>query len=222
MIEIIFNYLAQNVGITLTLIIAIGIGLLIAAYYIGKKMHEIESLPCKDHHQSIEEHRNDIKQFISDISEIKGSLSLLLQMQTARPPKSYTPRKFDDFSRKKSPRQLNENGTALFNEVGGQKFIESNKDFLFKAIDIFSPKTAYDVEMSSLSALRMNQNNGIFDGLKNWVYFAPSRTITDDEGNTKQVDVSLDDILFVISLPLRDAYLLEHPELVPAKQLEES
>ena len=94
--------------------------------------------------------------------------------------------------------------------------------FLFGEIDKLSPKTALDVETSALIALRINQNNDIFDDIKNWVYLEPSRTIYNKEGNPDHTaDVVLDDVLFVISLPLRDAYLAEHPELIPNKELEE-
>lgn len=222
--EIIFNYLAENIGVAATLVIVVIVALIGLAFYLGRKLEKIESLPCEAHHTSIEEHRSDIKRFISDISEIKGSLGLLLQMQTSTPAtRPFIPKKANKYSQKQSPRQLNANGISLFNDVNGQKFIDSNRDFLFEGIDKFAPKTAYDVEVSSLTVLRLNQNNDIFDSIKNWVYLAPARTIYDENGqNPHSEDVTLDDVLFVISLPLRDAYLLEHPELVPAKELEET
>ena len=234
MIEIVFDYLSENIGVTLTLIIFIGIALLVAAYYIGKKMHEIQSLPCEEHHHSIEEHRNDIKNFIGSISKLEGMMESVIQSVNAmqqtvsvlqapnNPNRPFIPKKANAYSKKQSPRQLNGNGIALFNDVKGQEFIESNRGFLFGKIDALLPKTAYDVEVAALTVLRINQNNDIFDGLKNWVYLAPSRTILDDEGKSRQTDVALDDVLFVISLPLRDAYLLEHPELVPVEELEEA
>lgn len=218
----IFELIKEHFGVVFTLFVMLIVLLVWASYHIGKKVEVLSNLPCQDHNRRIDEHNADLKRYNSDISEIKGNISMLLRLQTARPPKAYTPKRFDRFSGKQSPRKLNNNGIALFNEVKGQQFIDNNRDFLFNAIDVLAPKTAYDVEVSALSALRMNQDNAIFDGIKNWVYFAPARTITDDEGNPKQVEVDLDDVMFVISLPLRDAYLLEHPELVPIEDTEES
>lgn len=218
----IFEQIKEHFGLVFTLLVIIVVLLVWVSYHIGKKLEALNNLPCQDHDRRMEEHNADLKKYNRDIAEIKGNIGVLLQLQTARPSKGYIPKRFDRFSQKQSPRKLNNNGITLFNDVGGQQFIDRNRDFLFNAMDMFTPKTAYDVEVSALSALRMNQNNDMFDDIKDWVYLAPSRTIEDENGNPKQVDVDFDDVLFVISLPLRDAYLHEHPELVPDKDIEES
>ena len=37
---------------------------------------------------------------------------------------------------------------------------------------------------------------------------------TDKEGNEKTYEVNLADICFILSIPLRDMYLKEHPEIM--------
>lgn len=229
----ILEQIKEHFGIVFALVVVAIVLAVLAAYHIGKKLETLNNLPCQDHDKRMEEHRQDIKSFIASISELKGTMNSVLQSVTTMQQnfgmysqmsntgnRPFVPKKAGSYSRKQSPRQLNENGESLFYDVKGQKFIEDNREFLFEQIEKMSPKTAYDVEVAALTILRVNQNNDIFDGLKNWVYLAPSRVILDEDGKEVTTDVALDDVLFVISLPLRDAYLHEHPELVP-EEIEE-
>jgi len=75
------------------------------------------------------------------------------------------------------------------------------------------PKTALDVENMSLAVLRVNSDKDLFTRLKNWVYNAPAREIVKEDGDKISKEITFDDVLFVISLPLRDRYLAEHPEI---------
>ncbi len=43
------------------------------------------------------------------------------------------------------------------------------------------------------------------------MYNAPTREIVKEDGSAINKDITLDDVLFVISLPLRDRYLSAHP-----------
>lgn len=40
------------------------------------------------------------------------------------------------------------------------------------------------------------------------------RIIERPDGEMVTTDVSMDDVLFILSLPLRDKYLLNHPEII--------
>lgn len=50
--------------------------------------------------------------------------------------------------------------------------------------------------------------------LKSWVYNAPVRKIYRPDGSEEMTEVSVDDILFVLSLPLIDRYLETHPDKI--------
>ena len=93
-----------------------------------------ENLPCDRH--------ND------DINLIK---SILIEKY---------PNSSNIFAIKHSPRQLNELGKKLYQEIEGEKFLNENRDFFFDKISDSHPLTALDVEMTSNYIC--GQYNGIF------------------------------------------------------------
>lgn len=117
------------------------------------------------------------------------------------------------FSLKRSPRRLNENGERLFEYIGGKAFLSGNKDFLFSKIDEKKPQTALDVEVNANAVCAENMGSNIFNDIKSTVYNMPIYTIKDADGNERPYDVAMSDVCFVLSLPLRDMYLDEHPEI---------
>ncbi len=113
------------------------------------------------------------------------------------------------FSVKNSPRTLNVLGQKLFDEMGGEQFISENKDRLFAGIDKQQPKTALDVENVSLFVCTTLANDEVFNPIKKFVYNCP----TQKDANGNDVEFTLEDACFVLSIPLRDAYLREHSEI---------
>lgn len=114
------------------------------------------------------------------------------------------------FSVKNSPRKLNEIGEKVYADINGEEFLNANEEFLFSLIDTYHPKTALDVENAAHAVCAVSTENEIFNGIKNYVYNSPSYKMPDD----KLYDLTLPDICFVLSLPLRDRYLKAHPEIV--------
>lgn len=117
------------------------------------------------------------------------------------------------FAMKKSPRRLNENGERVFSDIGGKDFLLKNKDFFFAKIDEQKPQTAFDVENAANIVCMANTNEEIFNGIKNFVYNSPTYMLKDSDGGEKPYDLSLSDICFILSIPLRDMYLAEHEEI---------
>lgn len=116
------------------------------------------------------------------------------------------------FSKKYSPRELNEAGEKLYADVNGKEFLDKNKDILIQGIDNKTPKTELDVEESALEVLISLIDNDMFIGLKKWVYNSSARKVILD-GVEKDYSISMNDVCFVLSLPLRNMYLDLHPEL---------
>ncbi len=116
------------------------------------------------------------------------------------------------FSQKESPRKLNLLGEQLFENSGGQKFLDQNKNELLAAIAAKAPNTALDVENLAIEVLISQLDSDIFNELKQWVYNSPSLKI-DVQGQKQEEAVTLNDICFVLSLSLRDMYLEAHPDL---------
>lgn len=118
----------------------------------------------------------------------------------------------DVFSKKHSPRELNETGEKLYADIKGEEFLDKNKDILIQGIDNKTPKTALDVEESALEVLFSLIDNDMFIGMKNWVYNSSTRKVIID-GVEKDYAITMNDVCFVLSLPLRNMYLDLHPEL---------
>lgn len=195
--EIILTWLIGNwPALVIALIVGAVVWFVTRFYY--KEFRPVEksvnTLPCDSRGKLLE--------------DIKESLAVIRTYITTTDPK-----RASIFSQKASPRKLNNAGEQLLNSCNGIAFIETNRPLLFGWLDAKTPKTALDVEKSALEVLIENVDNDIFNSLKNWVYNSPSMAVVID-GETKELAVSLQDVCFVISLPLRDAYLQEHSELV--------
>lgn len=152
--------------------------------------------------------KSDINNVKSDMSDIKSDLIAIKTVLTQKFPESTM-----TISQKKSPRTLNDLGLKIFNEVNGSQFLQDNKDFLFKKIDSMKPKTALDVEDAARFACLGYTNEDFFNNIKLFVYNAPSMKIKDSEGKEKLYDLTLADVCYTLSLPLRDMYLEAHPEI---------
>lgn len=173
----------------------------------------IDDLPCSHHTSKIDRHDEQLADSRAAVSRIEGQLDLLVKTLIPKQKKRIE-RAASDFSGKNSPRQLNANGKLLLQDSGADLFLKQHADFFVNKMESLAPKTAYDVEDLASTVLLAESNNDIFIPLKSWVYNAPTRVLTNPDGSTSQKDIILDDIIFVMSLPLRDRYLELHPEII--------
>ncbi len=139
-----------------------------------------KSLPCTSHHD--------------DLLRIKGFLN------------NKYPSSAVVFSAKASPRRLNDLGRKLFDDIQGEQFLATNKEELFRLIDETKPQVALDVEQAALSACSAIATTPAFNGIKDYIYNAPSIELPDNGG---KYDIAIPDVCFVLSLRLRDMYLEE-------------
>jgi len=197
---VVLDWLLQAVPLWVgcLLIVVIATAYLTNKYNEAKRRLEdaekgLSGLPCSERGKVLE----DIKETLTVIRTYISTLD---------------PDRAEMFSKKASPRRLNELGSLLLSNCEGLSFIEENKSVLFQWLDEKNPKTALDVEKAALEVLIENVDNDIFNGLKNWVYNSPSMEVQQN-GEAKEVSVTMRDVCFVISLPLRDAYLQAHPEI---------
>lgn len=115
------------------------------------------------------------------------------------------PRRAESFARKNSPRKLTEFGLKIYTDVNGEKFLNDNKARLFAYIDERKPQTRLDVEELAQQSLFRLTSDPIFNYIKDYVYEAPEYKDTD--GNMSELTIG--DVCFVLSIPLRDMYLNE-------------
>ena len=116
------------------------------------------------------------------------------------------------FSQKESPRKLNPSGRHIFDDCNGMLFLEENKKILLSAIAAKAPKTALDVENVANEVLIERLDSDIFNDIKAWVYERPPVKV-EIQGMDKEYAIAMNDVCFILSLPLRDMYLDLHSEL---------
>ena len=207
------------------------------AFGMGKFSSCVEEIDKRTCHASCEPHAKDIDMLKADMQGMKENLSSINHILTAHSKdieelkadiqdvkldmaavKSLLVMKYKNvspvFSQKRSPRQLNETGLRLFADIDGKTFLEKNREFLFQKIDGCNPHTALDVENAAYFACTAYTDNEIFNELKNLVYNAPAYLIKDEDGKERRYELSMPDVCFVLSLPLRDLYLTAHPEIM--------
>ncbi len=194
--DAILDWLAGNYPFLIVAIIIAAIVWIVARFYytrFKKIEQDVSELPCIHHEESF-------KKIMEELSVIRTYL-------VTRNPKSASL-----FSEKMSPRRLNIAGRNLLNDIDGTSFLEENEDDLFRMIEEKQPKTALDVEIAANEVLIENLDSDIFNRLKLWVYNSPTRKLTID-GEERDYAITMNDICFILSLPLRDMYLDAHPEI---------
>lgn len=207
------------------------------AFGVGRFSHRIDEVDkrtvnaaCDLHGRDIDAMKSDVRTIRTDVATINAAVeshgkdidTVNDNIRTMRSDivaiKSLLTMKHKDaaslFSIKNSPRQLNGIGKQVMNDMKGAEFLEAHKDFFFSLIDAYKPKTALDVENVAHAVCVASTDNDMFNGLKNFVYNSPSYMIKDASGQERPYDLSLPDVCFILSLPLRDMYLKEHPEIL--------
>ena len=185
---------------------------------------------CDLHSKDIETMKNDMRTIRTEVATINAAVethgkdidTVNDNIRTMRSDivaiKSLLTMKHKDaaslFSIKNSPRQLNGIGKRVMEDMKGAEFLDAHKDFFFTLIDAYKPKTALDVENAAHAVCVSSTDNDMFNGLKIFVYNSPSYIVKDANGQEKPYDLSLPDVCFILSLPLRDMYLKEHPEIL--------
>lgn len=212
--DTIIQIINEHLGGFITILVIIVIALIYGVWWASQIYSRIKNLPCSRVEKNVENHDERLRQTEITLGKIEGMVENMYRLMIVRNQSNDLAMDINEVSQKHSPRILNENGEKLFNEVNGQDFLNENKNFLFGEIDVFEPKTALDVENISFNILRLKSTDERFNSIKNFVYNAPTREMVDSEGNTQKKDVTLDMVLFVLSIPLRDMYLAEHPEIL--------
>lgn len=175
--------------------------------YLDKLSNHLDKLDTRIENQPYKQHETQYDKLSGKIDELGTNISLIMGYLSSKSGKAA-----NLFSIKCSLRKLNEAGDNLYKDFGGELFLKSNETFLLDAIAAKAPKTALDVEVAASEVLFENLQNDIFNGLKNWVYNSPTRKIRVN-GQEQDYTVTMNDVCFILSIPLRDMYLKAHPEV---------
>lgn len=218
--DTVIQALQQFFGDYVVAVVVVTLALLWGVWYLATrfqsmkdKVEGIDSLPCSRHNIRLDSNERQIADTRALLSKIEGQLELLVQSTIDKGTQKIRRKSGATFSAKHSPRTLNENGQNLLRNCGGIQFLESNMPFFISKIEQLQPKTALDVEDMALAVLQANTNDDMFIPIKNWIYKAPAQEIKSPEGNVLKQEIDMDDILFVMSLPIRDRFLEQHPQI---------
>ena len=179
------------------------------SFGVGRFSHRIDEVDKRTVNAACDLHGRDIDAMKSDMRTMKGDLVAIKSLLTMKHKDAASL-----FSVKNSPRKLNDIGKRVMDDMRGAEFLDAHKDFFFSLIDAYKPQTALDVENAAHAVCVASTNNDMFNGLKNFVYNSPSYIVKDANGQEKPYDLSLPDVCFILSLPLRDMYLKEHSEIL--------
>lgn len=167
---------------------------------IDKRFSDVDKR-FADVNTNIKDITRDVKDLTRDVISIKSFLSTKYKED------------IDLVSLKNSPTKLSDFGNQILEEINGINFINDNKECLISRLDEEKPRTALDVENSAFIVFVNFCNNEKFDGIKNFIYNSPEYNVKDNKGCDRKYNLSLIDVCFILSIPLRDMYLESHPEI---------
>lgn len=185
------------------------------AFIKGADKNRLENIETKINHADCLGHKAYVqatdltmKTVNTDLAGMKKDIAIIKAYLIVKSDKAA-----NIFSVKNSPRKLNDIGQRLFEDIKGEDFLIEHQIMLFEMIESNFPKSALDVESyAKLTCLELI-DSPIFKRFKDFVYKSPSLKILDENGSIQSYDVTLGDVCFVLSVPLRDLYLSEHTEI---------
>ena len=177
---------------------------------LTKVENTVEKLPCGKHHDEIADSSlkyNKINENVISTNEMVSEISKwVMKIDNGM---------IDALAKKASPLKMTAVGEELFEKSFSKKAIDGNLDFLIKELEKISPKTAFDVEDQAYSVLFKNMGHDLFNEVKNFIYYSPEiiEVTNPCDGNKSQVKISLQTLIRLMGIYLRDKYLEKHTEI---------
>lgn len=194
----------------LGIIVIVAVVVWFISQYVAKVENtrkKVETLPCLSHKSSIDSltaMNTTVKSINEQVTEIS---KWIMRFDNSM---------IDPLTRKCSPRIMTAVGKELFRQSGAEQVINDNADFLVSEIEKRMPTTPYDVENMALNILLENLSNPMYDPIKNYIYYQPEViSLKNENGEDCQIRLSLNAIIRLMGISLRDLYLAKHPEVIP-------
>lgn len=219
MIDKIFEYIINNWPFG-----AVLLSVAVIVWFASKfhtKLQEthkkVSELPC-------DQHKEDIISFASKFSKIEETISATNRTIESVNDQLVDINKWimktdkdmiDVLVRKRSPLKITSVGEIIFTDSTAKKAVDDNLDFLIHELEKISPNTPYDVEENAVNILLKNRGHNLFNTIKGFLYYAPDPYVVIDPETNEEVKVSLSmqHIIRLMSIYLRDAYLDKHREI---------
>ena len=209
----ILTYLLNNAPWFAVILIAIFVTWKISKYHLKLEdtKNKVDELPCESHRDMLREFSEKYDRLYDTVESTNGMV-----VEVNKWIMRFDNDMIDKLARKASPLKMTPLGNALFNASNAKETIDNNKDFLIKEMEKDNPVTAYDVEECALNALFRNIGHEMFNDIKHFIYYSPEKMeLCDPEtGKCEEVKVSIQSLVRLMSIYLRDLYLQKHKEVV--------
>ena len=193
----------------LGVIVVVAVIVWLISQYVAKleaSRRKMDSLPCESHKASIDK-LAVMNTTVDAINDQVTEISKWIMRSDGS--------MIDPLTRKCSPRVMTSLGKQLFELSGAAKVLDENSEFLISELEKKNPKTPYDVEDAAIGVLLGNLSHGMFDPVKNYVYYQPETIdLKDENGKDCQIRISLNAIVRLMGIRLRDLYLSRHKEII--------
>lgn len=175
-------------------------------FQVGKTKEHLEGFErsIRESFIRIDNRFEKVDDSINELKETVGEHTMALVELYTTMGRKY-PKRSKAFAKKRSPRALTELGEKIYGDIGGAALLAANKNVLFEHIDKAKPLTRLDVEMEAQKALMALSFTPVFNPIKDYVYDASEIDL--DDGTT--FEMTIGDICFILSIPLRDMYINE-------------
>lgn len=205
--DAVFSWLLDKAPV-IGIIVAVAVAAWLVSRYFKKledSRKKVDALPCDAHKNDIDRLSRMEAKVDSIVEQVSDISKWIMHLDEGM---------IDSLARKCSPMSMTKIGRDLFNDSGAKKTMDENADFLLSELEIRNPQTPFDVEDEALSVLLANMSHPMFNEIKSYLYYKPGRiTFTDENGESKDVRVSMFGIVRLMGLDLRDRYLARHPEI---------
>ena len=208
----VLTYLLNNAPWIAVILVAIIATWRISKYHtrLEDTRDKVDKLPCEKHKDEIrssDQKYNELQRIVTSTNDMVVEINKWLM--------KFDNDMIDKLARKASPLKMTPLGEVLFEKSFAKKAIDNNIDFLIKELEEINPKTAYDVEEESLGYLLRNMGNEMFSEIKQFLYYSPDIIYLKDpsSGEEKEVKLSIQYIIKLMSIYLRDKYLEKYPNI---------
>lgn len=204
--DTIWNYLSDNYPFVLILALACWLTWKAKGMYDSSKevKEKVDALPCEQHKADI----SLVKQSNLKLNDIASSVrkieEWILRMDINA---------MSDLVRKCSPYQLTEAGQKMLEDSEAKHCVDTHLDKLLQALEETHPMTAYDVERNALNVLSSLTDDPMFNDIKDFIYNSPSHIDIHTSEGVIPVEISMQRLLMIMSVYLRDIFFQRHEEL---------
>ena len=208
----ILTYLLNHAPGLAVILIAVIATWIISKYHtkLESTRKAVDDLPCEKHKDDIRNsdlRYKELQRIVSSTNDMVVEINKWLM--------KFDNDMIDKLAKKASPLKMTPLGNVLFVKSSAKKTIDDNIDFLMEELEKINPTTAYDVEEEALGFLLRNMGHEMFTDIKQFIYYSPDTIeLLDPASNTnKAVKLSMQSIVKLMSIYLRDIYLSKHSDI---------